>query len=81
MMRRNAALVMNPSPPMKSSTRITASPNPVQYEGVSTTINPVTVIADTEVKSAVKNGVTSPVVLAMGSDRNHVPMAESARNP
>ncbi len=44
-------------------------------------MRPVTVMADTEVNNAVRNGVTSPSVFAMGSSKKPVPTPASAMNP
>ena len=46
------ARVMMPNPPTWIRPRMTACPNPVQYVGVSTTVNPVTHTALVEVNNA-----------------------------
>jgi hypothetical protein len=73
--------VMMPKPPSWISTRMTASPKPVQYTGVSTTINPVTQVADVAVKNAVSSPAPPGPLAETGSSSSAVPMPIAAANP
>ena len=78
--RITTAPVTNPSAPTWISTRITASPNAVQWSAVETTVRPVTQTAEVAVKSAVMTSVPPPS-LAKGSSSNMVPTAIRPAKP
>ena len=79
---RNKVLVtINPSPPMVISAKITACPKVAQYSGVLTSVCPVTVTADMEVKNAVSTAVNCPELAEMGSARSPAPTAVSSTYP
>ena len=77
----SVAQVMTPIPPTWTSARITTSPTTDQCVGVSTTIRPVTVTAETAVNTAGTNPVADPVCNATGSISPTVPTAEATANP
>ena len=59
-------MTMNPSPPTNINTNMTAWPNANQYVLVLTTVWPVTVTAETEVKNAVSMAVNPEPFCAIG---------------
>ena len=79
MTNRKAAPVINPNPPIKISTAKTVSPNAVQCSRVSTMINPVPVIADTDVKKVPIGDMNSPELLATGKDKRIAPTRATAK--
>ena len=79
MRSKNAAPVINPSPPMKIRTAITTFPNPVQACSVSTTINPVPVIAEIEVNKAPVGDMKPGSVLDIGRYNNKAPMSATTK--
>ena len=72
---------MMPSPPTCMRPRITTSPNVDQYDGVSTTISPVTHTALVDVNSAVMNDAPPSPARDSGSISSTVPRATAAPNP
>ena len=78
---RKVLITIKPSPPVVISANMTACPKGAQYSGVLTTVCPVTVMADTEVKKAVSTGVNSPELAAMGNASSPAPTEVSSVNP
>lgn len=75
------AAVMIPRPPSWISPRMTASPKPDQYVGVSTTTRPVTHTALVAVNRATMKGALSPPAREIGRRSRSVPRAIAAANP
>ena len=63
-----------PSPPINISRSIIIFPNPDQYVAVTSTVNPVTVIAEVAVNKASMKGVIPPAVLDCGRPSKPVPI-------
>ncbi len=68
-------MVMIPKPPTWISPRMTTSPKPDQYVGVSTTVRPVTQTALVAVKTATRSGACPPSARDTGSMSRTVPTA------
>ena len=73
-------MVMKPIPPTNIMPRIMVWPERVQYVAVFSITNPVTVIADVAVNSAVMNGVNPLSSCVNGSRSNKVPTAIKPAN-
>jgi hypothetical protein len=72
---------MIPKPPSWIRPRMLACPNPDQYVGVSTTVNPVTQTAEVAVNSAVRKGAEAPLpAREIGSHSSSVPIAIASAN-
>ena len=64
---------------MKIKMAMTAFPNPVQASSVSTTINPVPVIAEIEVNKAAVGDIKPGSVLETGRANNNAPMSATTK--
>ena len=70
---KNVVKVIKPNPPICIRTRMTSCPNNVKYEPVSTTMRPVTHVAEVAVNKASTMLMWLPTV-ASGSRRSPVPI-------
>ena len=80
-MEKSVVIVIKPMPPTWMSARITACPNVLQYESVSSTTRPVTHAALVAVNSAVSGGAPLPDAVAAGSIKSTLPTAIMMRKP
>ena len=78
---RKVLITMKPRPPSVIRMNITACPKGAQYSGVLTTVCPVTVTAEMEVKKATSTGVNSPETEAKGNMSRIAPKLMNSVNP
>jgi len=74
-------IVIIPNPPHCKRIRITNCPKVEKSFPVSSTINPVTQVAEVEVKRALMKPILFSVLEATGRLRSIVPTAIAERNP
>ncbi len=77
----NVANVINPKPPIWIKNKRTTSPKVEKVSPVSTTINPVTQVADVAVNKASKKGKPFPSSVENGIVKRNVPMAIMRAKP
>ena len=65
--------MVKPSPPNNIRVNMIPCPKELQYVAVSSTVRPVTVTAEVEVKKATSRGVNPPLLLAIGRARSRPP--------
>jgi len=72
---------MNPKPPIWIKNKMTTSPKTENVSPVSTTINPVTQVADVAVNNAFKNESPFPSSVERGIVKRKVPMIIISAKP
>ena len=81
MTRMNVAKLIKPRPPTSIRIKIITWPKILQCSAVETTVSPVTVTAEVEVKNAFANGVPPSAALAIGNDKRIPPSKINEINP